>query len=138
MYKVMPVDPGPDGTYAGVDAVPPDADEQAPFEIIFRVPRLEGHEEEDRRHYTIVLPRYAAEELRQQAQGEDEQDAGRAPRAALAPCSMHCKSKETRVCAPRLGEAPASGALCGAVVVNRPPPLPPHLPPPPRPLELEL
>jgi hypothetical protein len=85
MYKVMPVDPGPDGTYQGVDAVPRDADEQGPFEVVFRVPRLEGHVEDSRSHYTIVLPRYMAEEMRQQAQDEHDQDSLAPTRTLTSP-----------------------------------------------------
>jgi hypothetical protein len=98
MYKVMPVDPGPDGTYAGVDAVPADADEQAPFEVVFRVPRLEGHEEEDRRHYTIVLPRYAAEEMRQQA--HDDNDHEVMTRTLRAPRTTRCAQRANMLQAP--------------------------------------
>lgn len=42
MYRVMPHDPDPDGTYHSVPGVSAD-DKAEPFEIVFKVPRLEVH-----------------------------------------------------------------------------------------------
>lgn len=40
-------------------------------QVVFKVPRLEAHVEDGHAHYTIVLPKYAAEEMRTQAAVED-------------------------------------------------------------------
>jgi hypothetical protein len=42
MYRVMPHDPGPDGTYRSAAGVSAD-DKVEAFEIVFKVPRLEVH-----------------------------------------------------------------------------------------------
>jgi hypothetical protein len=62
----MPQDPGPDGTYKDV-AGATGLDETEAFDIVFKVPRLEAHVQDGLEHYTIVLPKYVAEEMRQQA-----------------------------------------------------------------------
>ena len=72
MYRVMPTDPGPDGTYRdvkGMSAQQLGSDEA--FEVIFKVPRLEGYAADGQDKYTIVLPAYVAEEMRQQAAEDD-------------------------------------------------------------------
>ena len=68
MYRVMPTDPAPDGTYQGVSGVAPDEATDDEFTVVFKVPRLEAHVQDGADHYTIVLPRYVADELRQRAE----------------------------------------------------------------------
>lgn len=77
MFRVMPSDPRPDGTYK-------DGQEGSsePYEVVFKVPRLEAHVEGDKDKYTIVLPQYVAEEMRQQAQEAQAMDDGFAAAAA--------------------------------------------------------
>lgn len=40
-------------------------------QVVFKVPRLEAHVEDGQDHYTIVLPKYVAEEMRTQAAEQD-------------------------------------------------------------------
>lgn len=63
MYRVMSLPPGPDGHYGG-------GSESGPYELVFQVPRLEAYVQECA-HYTVVLPQYVAEEMRE---GEARKD----------------------------------------------------------------
>ena len=59
----MSLPPGPDGYYGrGADS--------GPYELVFQVPRLEAYVQECA-HYTVVLPQYVAEEMRE---GEARKD----------------------------------------------------------------
>lgn len=69
MYRVMPQDPGPNGSYRGVKGVG-DVTAEEPFEVVFKVPRMDGHAQDGHNTYTIVLPKYAADEIREQASEE--------------------------------------------------------------------
>jgi len=63
MYRVMSLPPGPDGHYGR-------GPESGPYELVFQVPRLEAYVQECA-HYTVVLPQYVAEEMRE---GEARKD----------------------------------------------------------------
>lgn len=82
MYRVMPTDPAPDGTYQGVSGVAPDEATEDQFTVVFKVPRLEAHVQDGADHYTIVLPRYVADELKQRAE-ESQKSAAPAPGVQL-------------------------------------------------------
>jgi hypothetical protein len=88
MYRVMSFPPLPNGMYEGSSGADAENDEAGPFEVVFRVPRLQAHMKDGIGHYTIVLPKYAADELRQQAyQQHEEQNDISAPLSDLSPCS---------------------------------------------------
>eukprot|EP00892_Ulva_mutabilis_P008409 jgi/Ulvmu1/5940/UM026_0062.1 len=63
MYRVMSLPPGPDGYYGR-------GNDSGPYELVFQVPRLEAYVQECA-HYTVVLPQYVAEEMRE---GEARKD----------------------------------------------------------------
>jgi hypothetical protein len=94
MYRVMPQDPDAEGSYREVKGAP-NLEAEEPFEIIFKVPRLESHVQDRQDKYTIVLPRYVAEEMRQQAAEEGglhepSMDPGHMTGAPTSPRRSYC------------------------------------------------